>query len=294
MHEEKDQEEGRGRGRRLTETLQINVPFPWVLQIETTDKCNARCVSCPHDDMHTTGLTMADGLYEKILKDASQYPIMKFIPMLNGEPLLDKKIIERVALAREYLPKTEILLYTNGSHLNEEIIQALKAQNTKIWISLNGADVHSREKLTGLKDFEHVYDMCLAADKAGILEQVSIVAHPCVGTEIRRFFNLFRQKGFMIRFSNFAGLIYKYRNITPTACGRVLNTMTVLLDGRVSLCCFDPKGSVIFGDLRMQTIEEVWEGLERKAYLRWHKMGKGQKLKLCNQCTAPLPVEGEK
>jgi len=55
-----------------------------VLQVETTNYCNARCIFCVYDQIKKHG-TMSNKLYTKILRDATKLdpPPKTFIPMLT-------------------------------------------------------------------------------------------------------------------------------------------------------------------------------------------------------------------
>jgi hypothetical protein len=59
----------------------------------------------------------------------------------------------------------------------------------------------------------------------------------------------------------------------------------VLWDGRVSLCCFDAKGEVVFGDLKEQTLREVYTSPEWVRYRETHGRGEKKGLRLCEGCT---------
>lgn len=73
---------------------------------------------------------------------------------------------------------------------------------------------------------------------------------------------------------------------TGFQCMRLWQTMTVLWDGRVSICCLDYEGSEIVGDLRTSTMREIWEG-ERLAQIRaWHTRGEFGTVPICANCTA--------
>ena len=86
-----------------------------ILQIETTNYCNAKCIFCAHNQIKEHGV-MSNTLYSKIVAEASKLdpPPQTFIPMLTGEPFLDLNMITRIKEARAALPTTEIHLYTNG------------------------------------------------------------------------------------------------------------------------------------------------------------------------------------
>jgi radical SAM protein with 4Fe4S-binding SPASM domain len=68
-------------------------------------------------------------------------------------------------------------------------------------------------------------------------------------------------------------------------CDKPWTSMTVLWDGRVVPCCFDYDGTYVLGDLRKQSLKEIWGG-EKMRYLRQcHRDGNRQDVRLCAQCT---------
>ncbi len=66
---------------------------------------------------------------------------------------------------------------------------------------------------------------------------------------------------------------------------RLWLTFTVLWDGRVSMCCADFDGRHIFGDLRSQTIAEVWNSPVYRAARRQHLESGGPGI--CRSCDLP-------
>jgi radical SAM protein with 4Fe4S-binding SPASM domain len=255
-----------------------------VIQLESTNICNSKCVFCPHDKFKVFG-TMEDDLYQKIVDDASKLPALtSFIPMLTGEPLCDPKILERLRLASDKLPKTYIQLYTNGSLLTNEIMDEFKTiPRLFLNISLNGLNPETRKKLMGLDDWFHVVKMSNYATKIGLHCRTTAVASPeMTPEEIEGFI---KAGGMMIQYQSWAGQLYPYTRKRWTSCTRALNYMTVLYDGTVNLCCFDPFGKVTFGNLKYQSIEEIWKTKKHQELIQKHKEGRGNVLNLCSECT---------
>jgi radical SAM protein with 4Fe4S-binding SPASM domain len=62
-------------------------------------------------------------------------------------------------------------------------------------------------------------------------------------------------------------------------CARPWNSVVVLWDGRVVPCCHDYDGIVVIGDLRRQSLEEVWNSAEAAQFRK-----SNQDYKLCRQC----------
>jgi len=266
-----------------------------VLQVETTNYCNARCIFCAHSQIKEHG-TMSDRLYTKILTDASRldpHP-RTFIPMLTGEPFLDTQIVDRIKEARAALPATEIHLYTNGSLLKEDSIRKLSdVPDFQLNISANGASVETRRRLTGLDDYENVARMIEYVDACHIPHTVSLVQHPSITMEEEEAFN--RKWGqvtsssscrtpYVFQHLNFAGLTCPAEDNYFTRCIHATSHMTVLWDGRVNLCCMDPLGRAIFGDLNHQTVAEVWFSDGRQHYVSLHEEGRGTDCEVCCDC----------
>ncbi|MEE8471049.1 MAG: radical SAM/SPASM domain-containing protein [Dehalococcoidia bacterium] len=266
-----------------------------VLQIETTNLCNAHCIFCAHAQIAEHG-TMSDRLYSKIVTDACKLdpPLKTFIPMLTGEPFLDPQLVDRIEEARAALPMTEIHLYTNGSTLTEELIRQLsEIPRFHLNISGNGASVETRKRLTGLGDYEYVARMIDYVDGLHIPHTVSLVRHPSVTRDEEEAFNRrwgqptsgsFNRTPYVFQHLNFAGLTCPIKENNFTRCIHATSHTTVLWDGRVNLCCMDPLGRKIFGDLNYQTVAEVWLSEGRQHYVARHEEGRGTECEVCRDC----------
>ena len=253
------------------------------LQVETTSVCNAHCIFCPHDRIEQGH--MEQWLYEKIVKDASQYDLVTFSPMMTGEPFCDPEIMERVRFARMILkPDTIIRFFTNGSLMTlQDIDELVEMRNIEVSVSLNGAYKETRQRLMGVDDFDKVMARVWYMKEKGMNVKTSFVLFPTMTVEEVNIFMSFPNP-YAIRFQSFAGHIYHYRRFHGK-CRRVEEYLTVLHNGRVCLCCFDAFGDVIFGNLKEQTIAEVLESKERNKYIKANREGKINQMKLCSECT---------
>jgi MoaA/NifB/PqqE/SkfB family radical SAM enzyme len=99
------------------------VPVPSWVEIETVSRCNNDCAFCPvnvHDDPRPR-LYMTDELFEKIIGEFAAMDYRGCIAIFcNNEPLLDPKIIDRIAYAKKMLPRAFHFLYSNGMRLTDE------------------------------------------------------------------------------------------------------------------------------------------------------------------------------
>lgn len=265
-----------------------------IIQMETTNLCQGKCIFCPHSQLSEFG-TMEQSLYEKILKEASQLPpLQKFIPMGTGEPMMDEKIIPRIKLARKMLHRqTLIEFYTNGSLLTKKIIDKLvDVKSLHISISLNGACTETRKKLMGLDDFDHVMGMICYLAKRGMSYSVTLLKEPFIKREelLRLIDTLVNLPGRKAEWYgslsnlNFAGAMFEHKRNGGSPCARAIEHLTVMWNGQVNLCCMDYSGRKNFGDLNKNSILEVWRSPERQKYIRYHLEGRGNELPLCEEC----------
>jgi MoaA/NifB/PqqE/SkfB family radical SAM enzyme len=90
---------------------------PRLVAVETTSRCNAKCVFCPNGRLRRGRQHMADDLFEAIIEQCRGFPLQQIEPFLQGEPFADPKIMERLERIRSRLPRTRLRLYTNGHAL---------------------------------------------------------------------------------------------------------------------------------------------------------------------------------
>ena len=67
-------------------------------------------------------------------------------------------------------------------------------------------------------------------------------------------------------------------------CYELWKRVTILYDGRVVPCCFDFDGELVLGDLKEQSLKEIWNGKKMKNLRRLHLEGKINPINLCREC----------
>ena len=120
--------------------------FPRLVAVETTSFCSARCVFCPNDSLKRGKRHMTDELFESIIEQCREFPLGAIEPFIQGDPFSDPKILPRLEMIHQRLPKTKLRLYTNGYNLTPERADAIAECNIDhLFISLNTTDPeHSR------------------------------------------------------------------------------------------------------------------------------------------------------
>ena len=116
--------------RYSTATDMAAQPFPALIQLQTINACNASCIMCPYPiyKKEFPRGRMDDALFEKIVAEiAERREVHTFVPMLQNEPFLDKKLFDRIAhFKRATRGRVEVELVTNGAFLTAEAIERIR------------------------------------------------------------------------------------------------------------------------------------------------------------------------
>lgn len=261
------------------------------LQLEGIAACQAACVMCPYPTMTRKRGLMSMALFEKIVDDALQIPVINRIVITGlGEPLQDRHLFDRIEYIRAQSPGITIEVVTNGNLLTIPKIDALRdAGLSQLSISLNAVNRERRMAVMQLDDYEHVEAMCEYAIANGSPMRVIVkaVAGPDLlsGPMLEEFVATWGVHGFVHSEGNWTGDVWKMRTPPQHPCSRPSTQLMVLWDGRVSLCCFDGEGKEILGDLNTQTIREVFNGDRASAIRLAHHEGRRSEIGICATCT---------
>lgn len=130
-------------GRRLSASREW-LDDPMIVSIETFTRCNAACDFCPYSDLSRKGSRMPReqvlGLIDEVA-DFARPPARLNLTRVN-EPFLDVNIFDYLAYAAEKLPKTALILFTNGQPLTDRVVDRLDAipTFTGLTVSFNEHD----------------------------------------------------------------------------------------------------------------------------------------------------------
>ena len=100
------------------------IRLPDIVQIESTNLCNAKCVFCPRDEMHRQQGVMEMGLFQKIVDECAALGITHVRMHNYGEPFLDKQLVEKVRYAKSR-GIAEVGMISNGSLITEELARGM-------------------------------------------------------------------------------------------------------------------------------------------------------------------------
>jgi len=216
-----------------------------------------------------------------------------------GEPTLDKSLFDKFAYAKIKKPELEITFITNASLLTLEIWKTLEYIGvTSVRVSFYGNDPESYAELMGVKESQNYFEkVCNILEeiskikkKTALLLTMNIIdnKHDVVPQE---WIDFWEWKVDLVEVwapHNWVDSV-KFRKVQEKkmkTCGRPLEgPLQVQVDGTVNMCCFDYDGHLTLGDLKIQSLHEIFSSPLYKKIVKHHKSGdfKGSGL-ICENC----------
>jgi len=279
--------------------------FPTINNIEATNACGMNCIMCPRQYMKRKIGFIDLALFEKIVKQMK----LNSIVVLHhfGDPLLHPKIEELIKICKKYGIKSS--LSTNPSSLtSKNIKKILDAELDYLHISLDGATKETYEKIRrGRAD----YGIALKNIRLFLREKnrkrnkkplttIAIIQMKETKKEIKDFkkkwsnirgIDIVEVKEFITWDGSMKDIInlgdeysHKFKRQAYYPCFWPWGRLTVLWDGRVVPCCFDYDGKLILGDLKTQTIKEIWNSQKMREFREQNIKNSFPKGHLCKNC----------
>ncbi len=292
---------------------QTHLIGPPSIQIQTIDRCNATCIMCPYSSVagSVSANLMDDDLYRHIIEEIAQIGKTGIVClMLQNEPLLDRKLPDRVRLAKEILARgVRVITVTNGSPLTQAMIGKLIASGVdSVSVSIDAYSENTYNRIRHGLDFQRVVKNTLSLiERMGSRHiDVSFLRQRENEGEEDHFAAYWRRQGIKVRFkepTNRAGTLDSYErvrkarpalwkklahpilNLMIPACPHPFTIMTVLWDGRVITCCEDWEPRDTVGDLSKQSLKEVWNGEKINRYRYLLRNHRAEESLVCSDCS---------
>jgi radical SAM protein with 4Fe4S-binding SPASM domain len=290
--------------------------FPVVLQVQTINRCNASCQMCPYP--YTVHLesrsSMDDALYTRIITEcANENDFIELVPMAQNEPLLDVKMEDRIAEFKQMAkPHQVVEIVTNGSALTPTRFQKLVESGVDtITFSLSAFTEATYNKLIQGLSWKQVIRNLEAIALSPLKAKVNIFLRYVRQTgneeEFPAFQKYWNQKGLNVanyEVNNRSGSLENYNRLQPyksfffkkirKSMGRVLfkgscphafGIMHVLSNGDVPLCANDWHNRHILGNLREQSIREIYNSKVMNEIRDLMDQGRFDQIEACRDCS---------
>lgn len=256
------------------------------LNVELTNRCNLSCGHCPRT--RPGSRPECDMDFDTFRSIIDPLPDLRtLLPFQWGEPLMSPILYDCIAYARNR--GIQVMLTTNGTLLDEEASRKLcEADLTRLTVSFDGSpEQHARwRNVNPDRIIENVSAFKRVRDKMGAscALDVSMVVDEETLPFVEEFKRLFKNSADRLQ------LIPRFVEKLRTKPCRELwrGVLVVLSNGDVTICCADPQGYAVIGNVRDATVAELYNCKAMKHIRRTHREGRFEGIcKTCSEFHAP-------
>ena len=249
----------------FVEKVADNIPLFGFVELETINRCNGSCSFCPANknvDIRKE-MFMSFDLFENIINQLSDLNYTGYFALSsNNEPFLDERIIDFAKYANEKLTQAHICMYTNGTLLSVKKFKEIISYLNELIIDNYNNNLSLIEPCKKIKEY-------IENNNPELSQKVTIC--------IRKQNEILNSRG---------GLAVNRKNIqviNKAKCSVPYHKMTIRPDGKVSLCCSDTYGKFTLGDLKNESLVDVWYGNEYTKIRTALQKGRGA-IDYCKNC----------
>jgi radical SAM protein with 4Fe4S-binding SPASM domain len=288
---------------RPGESFEKLLEFPTYFEIETVNACNARCPMCTIADWTRKTPTMKMDLYRKIADEIiDRADHVKRVSLYrDGEPLLDKKMPDRIAILKEGGIK-EVGISTNVSLLNEERSRALLESGLDmIVMSIDSLKKDIFEAIRLRLNFEEVMENAIRfielRDRIRpstriwmrMIRQESNVDEWPAYQDFWRPKLASNDRVMYHNIHNWGGQLDGFKAIDEShelklPCVALWSLMVIFGNGDVPLCNVDFLNKFPNGNVGESSIEELWKSHTMRLRRNLHTSNRKGEIPICQNC----------
>jgi radical SAM protein with 4Fe4S-binding SPASM domain len=273
---------------------------PPSVQIEPTNLCNLRCVTCPGARSRAPRGYMDTGFFERIVSEAAEIGVKRIHLFLRGEPTLHPKIFEMIAFIKSR--GVPLHLTTNGTTLTPERCALLLGTGVdwadQVTVSFLG---HSKENHQAtMRGIDHDLVVANITELVRLRKELRVNgpvietilnAPPQTQHEGEDFVRFWTGKVDHARLGDFSLEFQEYgredavESVQRTSpCNAIFERLLVFWNGQVPQCNGDFDGQRMLGDLNTDSITDLWNCERLQEARRIHQEGRYEKLPMCLHC----------
>ncbi|OGP71531.1 MAG: hypothetical protein A2Y80_02490 [Deltaproteobacteria bacterium RBG_13_58_19] len=279
-------------------------PFPPQLVIETTSRCNMKCLHCSHKEMKRPRADMSEPLFRRIVEEVAQeMPACEIWPTFYGEALLLGDTLWRwldYAAARGC---KNIVLNSNGSLLSQPGMadRVLDSPLKRFILSLDAfyPETFKKVRVGGNrhKIYRAVEGLLRQREQRGqkfpiIQCQFSVMREN--EAEVEEFTAFWRSRNAEVKVRHLLSWTSTGSIVVPgltdtggfrIACPWGNNAAAIHQNGNLVACAVDYEGLFIAGNVTDQTIKEIWQGAHRTKLREPHRRHAWDQIpRICQGC----------
>lgn len=263
------------------------LPFPNRVTVEPTNDCNLSCSMCPRHKSDMEIGYMDESLWLKIIKEMVEHRPITMVPFFRGETLLHDDWKAFFAMA-SLVGIDKIQLATNATMMNQRASLILSKAVSFISFSVDTLDpleydMIRNNKLTSVLS-NIFYFLSINRE---VETQISMVDMP--GRDVAGFVNFwtpFVDRVRAYRQHSQDGNFGSYGGGTRTEpCRKPFEEMVIYWNGDVALCNHDWDRKEPLGNVKNQSLKEIWDSPTYEEIREQHLTGKIECLpcKYCNE-----------
>jgi hypothetical protein len=275
------------------------------VRIENTNRCGYRCHFCPRESLtRDKGVMSIEDLtlvLQRVGPHAGRVDLHGF-----GEPMLDRLLVEKTRLVRRTWPRATPTIYsTLGVHVEDDYFERLiDAGLAELQVSFYGADATSYQRVHGVQRYALARkNLELLRHAAQTRPNFSLILrdHPVSDALPRAENEKAELSNFLREWQDAAGGDVRERALHNFGDGRRFNAagkgapcsvvggfrsrvLQVTWDLKVVPCCFDFDASIVLGDLRVQTPDEIFASTTYLAFIAAHRTDDLHEYPVCTAC----------
>jgi len=308
--------------RILKDILPLKLPLG--ISIEPINLCNMKCVQCPVSLKEFKDIVGGvDALnfefYKKIIKDIkSMGQLIQLNLYGDGEPFLNKDLIKMVKYAKDQKAVEKITITTNGTLLDETIHEELLESGLDyLRVSIYSIDNKKHKEVTRTdyspKDiYNNVKKLKEARDAAGLSKPFIytklIDAHSDENELfLSRYAEISDQANIETPMNwngyseyDFIGKIdsdgktdqtkvqgfyeEKGKSGLKNICTTAFHSLNIKQNGDVCICIVDWNHGTTVGNIKNESLEDIWFGDRMKSFRQMHIDGRKHENESCKNC----------
>ncbi|MBR3622275.1 MAG: radical SAM protein [Selenomonadaceae bacterium] len=294
----------------LEKVIPLDTPF--ILFLDPSSACNLKCRFCPcgraHDDLwsdekrDSVGIMDFD-LYKKIIDDCKKFPHKIKVLRLykEGEPLVNPRLTEMIAYAKQSGCFESIDFTTNGTLLNPDINRKLvEAGLSRINISVEALSAEGYAEISGTKiNFDKFVDNIrdLYEHRGSLHIFIKTMVDNITEEKQKQFYDIFGDICDEIAMEHIANCWPGFENTAEQTnvyhggdaheyivCPRIFYILTINSNGTASHCIVDWNYKGLIGDVRKQSLVDIWNSKEYEDIRLMHLHKKRREVALCADC----------
>lgn len=304
--------------KRVNLVEDVPLPGPLLVHIEPTNLCNFKCTCCP--ESLPTFKEISGGNFYLSVDDfnivANELSTVSTIKGINffamGEPLANKNLIQFVSIAKSKNLSDHYMLSSNGALLRQEKYRGLCESGLDfLRISIFGSNeemhrsvTQSKVPLSKIRDnvaefrkfrisngFEKpmvtvkMIDSGNARHNEEFLQYFSDIGDEIILEPLTNW-NDSNEKDFSRQFASYAGDLLEtnhYRR-KKEVCPFPFYSLIIHSDLNVSVCCVDWEKKLVIGNLKQNSLLEIWNGERLRKIQLMHVQRRKDELDGCRNC----------